>query len=90
MITTPSGSAAAHVREGYSDIRIAMFLEIATSCGGLFGAYLAGVISPKWIGVIFGLVLLYSAWQSLRGQTEKPCKEGEHDRIATLLRMHGT
>ena len=90
VIATSSGAAAAYVREGYSNIRIGMFLEIATSFGALFGAYLAGVVSPKWIGVVFGLVLLYSAWQSLRGQTERPCKEGERDRIAALLKMHGT
>jgi uncharacterized membrane protein YfcA len=90
VIATSSGAAAAYVREGYSNIRIGMFLEVATSCGALLGAYLAGVVSPKWIGVIFGLVLVYSAWQSLHGQTETPCKEGERDRIATLLRMHGT
>jgi uncharacterized membrane protein YfcA len=90
VIATSSGAAAAYVREGFSNIRIGMFLEVATSCGALFGAYLAGVISPKWIGITFGVVLLYSAWQSVHQPAEAPCGEGERDRVASCLRMHGT
>ena len=41
VIATSSGAAAAYVREGYSNIRIGMFLEIATTIGALAGAYLA-------------------------------------------------
>ena len=41
VIATSSGAAAAFVREGYSNIRIGMFLEIATTLGALFGAFLA-------------------------------------------------
>src|ERR1041384_1834387 len=39
VIATSSGAAAAYVREGYSNIRIGMFLEIATTLGALLGAY---------------------------------------------------
>jgi uncharacterized membrane protein YfcA len=56
----------------------------------LFGAWLAGVISTGAIGVIFGLMLLYSAWQSLRQPREVPCSEAQRDRLATRLRMHGS
>src|ERR1700686_1950789 len=65
VIATSSGAAAAYVREGYSNIRIGMFLEVATTLGALLGAYLTAKVSGNWIGVIFGLVLLYSAWASL-------------------------
>src|SRR5450756_840252 len=58
VIATSSGAAAAYVREGYSNIRIGMFLEIATTFGALAGAYLATRVPTAWIGVIFGLVLL--------------------------------
>src|SRR6202041_2253695 len=64
VIATSSGAAAAYVREGYSNIRIGMFLEIATTLGALLGAYLTAKVSAHWIGVIFGVVLLYSAWPS--------------------------
>src|SRR5512142_3112843 len=62
VIATSSGAAAAYVREGFSNIRIAMFLEIATTLGALVGAYLAGLLPGRVIFVIFGLVLLHSAY----------------------------
>jgi len=47
VIATSSGAAAAYVREGFSNIRIGMFLEIATTIGALSGAYLAGWIPRR-------------------------------------------
>src|ERR1044072_5500047 len=44
VIATSSGSAAAYVKEGYTNIRIGMLLEIGTTLGALGGAYLAGRI----------------------------------------------
>src|SRR5213595_2565203 len=41
VIATSSGAAAAYVKEGYSNIRIGMFLEIATTLGALTGAFVA-------------------------------------------------
>lgn len=64
VIATSSGSAAAYVREGFSNIRIGMFLEIATTIGAIFGAYLATRIPTRALGIVFGVVLLYSAWLS--------------------------
>jgi uncharacterized membrane protein YfcA len=78
VIATSSGAAAAYVKEGYSNIRVGMFLEIATTIGALAGAGLALYLHASVIAVIFGLVLLYSAYASLR--------EGSH----AWLRMDGT
>ena len=89
VIATSSGAAAAYVREGYSNIRIGMFLEIATTFGALAGAYLATRVSPSWIGVIFGLVLLYSAYLSSRKQPQQSAESGR-DKLATALRLNGT
>src|SRR5262249_22025659 len=41
VIATSSGAAAAYVREGYSNVRVGMFLEIGTTTGALAGAFLA-------------------------------------------------
>src|SRR5581483_7980355 len=41
VIATSSGAAAAYVREGYSNIRIGMFLETATTIGAIAGAAIA-------------------------------------------------
>src|ERR1700742_2088741 len=67
VIATSSGAAAAFVREGYSNIRIGMFLEIATTLGALFGAFLATRTPTSSLSLIFGLVLLHASWQSSRG-----------------------
>jgi uncharacterized membrane protein YfcA len=88
VIATSSGSAASYVKEGYSNIRIGMFLEIATTIGALTGAYLSKIIEPSALSVVFGLVLLFSAYLSLRsrrphGDTEKA------DPLATGLRLDG-
>ena len=65
VIATSSGAAAAYVREGYSNIRVGMFLEIATTVGALTGALLAVHLPPRYIAIIFGIVLLYSAYMSI-------------------------
>src|SRR6201998_1121381 len=62
VIATSSGAAAAYVREGFSNIRIGMFLEIATTFGALVGAYLATRLPTRTIGLVFGIVLLLSAY----------------------------
>jgi hypothetical protein len=89
VIATSSGAAAAYVREGYSNIRVGMFLEIATTLGALGGAYLAAVVPPGAIAVVFGLVLLYSAWVSLR-QRHEHAGAPQPDRLAKLLRLDST
>src|SRR5579872_7279055 len=62
VIATSSGAAAAYVREGFSNIRIGMFLEIATTLGAILGAFLASRISTHAIAIVFGVVLLFSAY----------------------------
>jgi uncharacterized membrane protein YfcA len=66
VIATSSGAAAAYLREGYINIRIGMFLEIATTLGALAGAFLASSLSTSVIAVIFGFVLIFSSYLSSR------------------------
>jgi uncharacterized membrane protein YfcA len=68
VIATSSGAAAAYVRDGLSNIRIGMFLEIATTLGAVAGAYLGTHVPTRALSVVFGLVLLEAAWQSSREQ----------------------
>lgn len=86
VIATSSGAAAAYVKEGYSNIRIGMFLEIATTLGALGGAYLAGILSTQIIAVIFGIVLIYSAYLSSRPK-ENHSNNIQSDPLAVRLRM---
>ena len=89
VIATSSGSASAYVREGYSNIRIGMVLEIATTLGALLGAFLAGYISTSAIAIIFGLVLIYSAYLSIKPREEHALAH-ESDALAVKLRMPNT
>ncbi len=86
VIATSSGAAAAYVKEGYSNLRIGMFLEIATTIGALAGAFLAVWMPHSAIAVIFGIVLFYSAYQSNRPRPERP-EAAPPDALAAFLRM---
>jgi uncharacterized protein len=89
VIATSSGAAAAYVREGFSNIRIGMFLEIATTIGALFGAWLTTRVPTHAIGIVFGIVLLYSAYASVR-MKHHAHGAGKPDALAARLRMTGT
>jgi len=87
-IATSSGAASAYVREGYSNVRIGMFLEVATVFGALAGAALASRVSTSVLGVILGLVLLQSAWLSGQHHEDK-VEATSSDPLAVRLRMDG-
>lgn len=90
VIATSSGAAAAYVREGFSNIRIGMFLEIATTLGALLGAYLTARISGHAIGIVFGLVLLYSAWATVRSRADESTPRAiKRSDLAERLRLSG-
>jgi len=84
VIATSSGAAAAYVREGFSNIRIGMLLETATTAGALAGAGVAAFVSTGAIATVFGLVLLYSAYLTLRPH-DVVASDAPPDRLATWL-----
>jgi len=65
VMATSSGASAAYLREGYTNLRIATFLQVATVGGALLGALLAGHLRGRVIATIFGVVLMFSALLSL-------------------------
>ncbi|WP_295771469.1 sulfite exporter TauE/SafE family protein [uncultured Mucilaginibacter sp.] len=71
VIATSSGSAAAYVKEGITNVRLGMFLEIATTIGAMIGAVLALYMQTNVIAVIFGLILIFSALMSLKNKKEQ-------------------
>lgn len=89
VIATSSGSAAAYLKEGFSNIRIGMFLEIATTMGALLGAYLTAKVPASVIAIIFGVVLLYSALVSRRTRPREEIVQTP-DPIATKLKMNSS
>ncbi|MFA6004189.1 MAG: sulfite exporter TauE/SafE family protein [Elusimicrobiota bacterium] len=89
VIATSSGAAAAYVREGYTNMRIGMFLEIATTLGAIAGAILASRIGTSAIAVVFGVMLLLSAGLNLRPRPEA-VGPVPGDTVASRLRLNGT
>jgi uncharacterized protein len=87
VIATSSGAAAAYVKEGYSNIRIGMFLEMATTVGAVIGAHLTSKVPASGLAVILGVVLLYSAGLSFRHPHDRTFTTA--DPLADRLRLNG-
>jgi uncharacterized membrane protein YfcA len=87
VIATSSGAAAAYLRDGISNMRIGLFLCVATTLGAVGGAMLAGVSDPGVLSLIFGLALLATAGLSLRKQADSEGAALAADPVAAWLRL---
>jgi uncharacterized membrane protein YfcA len=87
-ISTSSGSASAYVKEGITNIRLGMFLEIATTIGAVTGAFIALWMPTNAIAVIFGLVLMFTAIMQQRRSADHTNVVGSD--LARRLRLYGT
>ena len=56
------------MRDRLANLRLAMFLELGTTTGAITGAYLAGIVHPRWLFILFGVILGYSAIAMFRGR----------------------
>ncbi|RKG50743.1 sulfite exporter TauE/SafE family protein [Corallococcus sp. AB011P] len=92
VIATSSGAAAAYVRDGLANMRVAMFLELATVAGAVTGAMLAGAVGGRALYFLFGAVMAYSALAMLRKLREdgRPREEPPPDALADRLALHGS
>lgn len=90
VIATSSGAAAAYVRDRITNLRIGMFLEIATTLGALSGAFLATRVAPGLLFVVFGLVLLFSALPLIVKIGEELPSDVRNDRFAETLSLAGS
>ncbi len=88
VIATSSGAAAAYVRERMTNLRVAMVLEIATTTGALTGAYIAGRINGRWLYIVFGVLMGYSALEMFRNRRRLAPEKVKPDRWADMLRLH--
>lgn len=90
VIATSSGAAAAYVRDHLTNLRIGMFLEIATTLGAISGAFLTGFLPAQVLYVIFGLILLVSIVPILFKLGEELPKGVVNDRWATWLHLNSS
>ena len=89
VIATSSGASAAYIREGYTNLKVGTFLQVATVGGALIGAKLAGHVQGRFLAIIFGGVLIFSAFMSFRRR--ESAEEGRpSDPIAIRLGMEGS
>jgi hypothetical protein len=89
VIATSSGSAAAYVRDGYSNVRIGLFLEMATSFGAIVGAAIAAFVPTHGLAILFVVVLLYSAFSSKPHAETEIKKEENSNSFAARFRLNG-
>src|SRR5580693_1342240 len=89
VIATSSGAAAAYVREGMTNLRTAILLEIGTTTGAISGAFLAGVLRGPWLYIIFGVMLTASAVIMVRRMKDSD-EPVPPDAWADRFRLHGS
>jgi hypothetical protein len=88
VLSTSSASASSYVREGVANLRVATFLEVATTIGGLTGALIASRVPSRGLALLFAALLLYSAYNMFqRRNMELPEGVTPHP-FATTLRLH--
>lgn len=90
VIATSSGAAAAYVRDHLTNLRIGLFLEIATTTGAITGAFLAGLLAPNLLFILFGVILLVSALPLMLKIGEELPHGVKNDRLANWLRLSGS
>lgn len=66
VIATSSGSTIAFLKDDVLNLRVAMFLEIATTIGAIIGALLTGAFDPMILYILFGSLLVFSSWNMYR------------------------
>ncbi len=76
VIATSSGSAAAYVRDGFSNVRIGMMLEMATAAGALGGAALAVYVPTSKLAILLGIVLIGSVFAPVNREPDSAQQPG--------------
>lgn len=90
VIATSTGAAVAYLRDRITNTRIAMLLEVGTTAGALSGALIAGLVPGKFIFLLFGLLMGYSAYSMFQARkTELPVGVVP-DQLSERLRLRGS
>ena len=87
-IATSSGAASAYIKEGITNVRLGMFLEIATTIGAVVGATIAIYLNNNIIAIIFGIVLVFTAVMTFRRKSDHTNVVGSP--LAAKLKLNST
>ncbi len=90
VIATSSGAAAAYVKDRMTNLRIGMFLEIATTAGAILGAVLTAYLNAQVLFVVFGVVLMVSVLPLVMRLGEELPAGVKNHRWAEKLRLPST
>ncbi|MDT2634736.1 sulfite exporter TauE/SafE family protein [Enterococcus dongliensis] len=93
VIATSSGATIAYLKDDMLNLRVAMFLEIATTIGAIVGAILSGIVPTGFLFLLFGGFLLFSVInmiQKLRGKSEALSNEAIGDPLAEKIKLNGS
>ncbi|HIK05859.1 MAG TPA: sulfite exporter TauE/SafE family protein [Trichormus sp. M33_DOE_039] len=89
VIATSSGAACRYIKTGYTNLRLGMFLEVATTIGAIIGALIATFVTVKALTIVLAIVLLYSAYLSQQPKKEHPESEST-DSLGNYFQLNGT
>ena len=89
VIATSSGAAAAYLKTRLSNVRIGLFLALATVAGALVGAALAGVVPTRLLQLLLGVALAYSTVATLRQIRIELPEPTEADPLALRFGLEG-
>lgn len=89
-IASSSGAAAAYIKEGITNIRIGMFLEIASTAGAVVGAIIAMHLDKMYIAIIFGVILMFSAIRSITNKNQHTDYAAPGDKLGEKLKLNGS
>lgn len=89
VIATSLGAASTYIKKGYTNLRLGMFLEVATTIGAIIGSAIATFISVKTLTIVLAIALIYSAYLSQRPKIEHT-EEQPADPLANYLQLNGT
>lgn len=87
VIATSVGAAPRFIGTGLSNVRLALFLQVAASSGALLGALVAHNVPAQALFLIFGLVMLYSAIMSFLPTKHDAAGARADSPLATRLRL---
>ena len=87
VVATSAGASVAFVRDGWTNLKVAMVLECATVTGAVIGAYLAGVVPTVVLELLFAAMMLQSAYFTVTKRGDDILTKG--DPLAERLELSG-
>lgn len=90
IIGTSSGAASTYVRDKVTNLRVGMFLELASTTGAIMGAALAAYANSALLELIFGAILIVSLVPTMMKIGEEIPKSPELKGLAKRLNLTGS